>query len=816
MILNYLKLSIRNIARQRVYSTINIIGLSVGIAACLILLSYVRAEWSFDERIPGSNSVYRVEIETVALDGDRNQTAGQPLPLAAALEQEFAIVEAATPVKAATLSVRKPGDEFYDESVYFVGASFFRVFPTPVLSGRNKKLLSAPEDVVLTASTAKNLFGNEDPVGQVIEISQGGMPTSFSVSAVIPDPGMNSSLDAGILIRIESFSDYPGLEGSWTSWGSNTFVRLGNIGDTDTDRESKNAEETLSSGLVPFTDAHYGPMMRTWKILKWMSPDPGSFHLYLRPLRSIHFANRVQQSHTESADPVYAYLSTVLALAILLLACINFTTLATARALQRAKEAGMRKVLGASRRQLIGQFQGEALLFTVLSLLLGLGLAQSLLPALGRSAGIHLDLGLLDLNGLLFISILTLTTAFLAGIYPSIFLSRFSPIDMIRQSNPLGRSRWMKALVVVQFALTGTFLFAALVIHGQLSFIETKNLGFDPHRLFAVRLDYESPSESTAAFERVANSLGEMRGVRGVSAASTGFDRSLAWNSFSTPDGGAHLIYTSRITSNYLEEMGIPMQIGRALSADFPGDLTGSVLVNQALVTEFGWTRPLEQTIEGFNVIGENPVRVVGVIDDFNFKSLHERIEPMVLFLAPRDSYRFLYFRIDPSEVLIARQSIAAFWNRVYPEKVFNGFFVDDDLTSRYTSERRWQHMIAYASLLAMLIACLGLFGLSTFSAQRRTKELGIRKVLGASSTGLSRMLSLEFLRLILLAETVALPVSFLVMNMWLERFAFRFNPGWFEAGVVLSSVLALALLSIGYQTIRASGSNPIVSLRYE
>jgi len=810
MLKNYFTVAIRYLYNQKIYSLINIFGLSVGMACCLLILAFVRNEWSFDTFHENADAIYRVNIRAVTPQGQLEVKAGQPMPLAPTITDEFAEVEAAVRFREDDAVVKTQNTESFDERVLFTDPSFFDVFTFRILAGDPEQILVAPESVVLTSSMVQKYFGGTDPVGSVLHVSLGGAFEDYVVSAVVSDPPPNSSISPGIMLPLQRWPNYDVLVDSWTSWVTNTYVRLSNA----------ELGEAFAQKLPAFTQQHYAPMIRTWQILQWISEEEGSFRLVLEPLTEIHFASEVQQAHTPFADPRYPYLLSGLALAVLLIACINFTTLAVGRATRRTREVGVRKVMGANRTQLLKQFLGESVLISCLSMLVGLALAELFTPLFNELTGRALTFNLLDSSYTLLLLVgLGLLTGFIAGFYPAVYLSRFRPMATLKAVSGVGgTNRWMQGLVLIQFALSIFFITGVLVVANQLRYMKNTELGFNKEQVIVIATHSTERLESESLVSVLKNELQSIPDVVHIAGASTGFGRNLAWNSYSTNEN-AHFVYTNRVDDDFLETFNMEVIDGRGFSSSYPGDREQSVVVNEALVRDYSWDDPVGETLDGFHVDleGSESPTVIGVVRDYHFQSLHTEIQPMVLFTAPRDDpFRYVFVRVRPENLRETISSLHDSWQQAAPDRPFTYYFLDDDLDRQYRAEEQWQRVILYGSIFAILIACLGLIGLAAFTAERRTKEIGIRKVLGASTSGLTALLSQDFLKPVVLANLLAWPLAYLFLDRWLDNFAYRISVDPRHFLIAGLAVLLIALLTVSYQSIRAATADPVKSLRYE
>lgn len=805
MMKNYWKIAIRNLLRQPGYAGINVLGLSVGMACCLMILTFIRHEWSYDRFHEDVESIFRVNIGAVTPDGDLEIKAGQPIPLASELASSFDEIVAASLViqdeGALIESGSDTGTEVFEETVLFTRSSFFDVFSVPLLHGNPTTVLDAPESVVLSETAARKFFGDVDVIDRRLKISFGGSYQEFVVTGVAKDLPGNSSIRFNLLLPVSRWPDYGSMVDSWTSWVTNTYVRLDHADNL----------ETLQTRLPAFTLEHYAPMIYTWQMLQWLSKEEGSFELQLQPLTDVHFAPDVLQAHTTAMDAKYPYFMLALAIAVLLIACINFTTLAIGRAARRAREVGMRKAVGAARAQLMQQFWGEALLMSGIAVVLSIAIVHLLLPLFARIAETELALRYdsIEVGALLGLGLIT---GLIAGAYPAAYQSRFTPITILRGIHGAGgRNRWMSILVVVQFTLSISFVTALIVFSAQIRFLQTRDLGFDEERVVVVQTNISETESSEQLAERLKTEWTALPGVIDVAASSTGFSRSLSWNSFGKADGEAHLVYTTRIDRDFVRTLDLNIAKGRSFDSEYPGAGEGVILVNEALVKEFELDEPLGQTVGGF---GE----IAGVVKDYHFKSLHNDVEPMVLFLSARGdyAYRYLYVRLRSGDVGETMSSLQAAWENIQPDRPFSWYFLEEELDRQYMAEKRSQQLIRAATVFAVIIACLGLFGLAAYAAERRTKEIAIRKAIGASIPSVVAMLSKEFIRLVVLAAALSAPFSWIVMQRWLQRFAFRIDMTPWMPALAAAIALLIALLTVSYQAVRAARTNPIESLRYE
>jgi len=801
MIKNYLTVALRSLRRRPGYTGINVAGLAVGMACCLLILTFARNEWSYDAFHEDADRIYRVNIHAVTPEDKLEIKAGQPLPLAPQLMNSFGEVHSATRIMPWAPTRMRTGTTTLPQQLLFTDSRFFDVFTFPLLRGDRTGILDDPGSVVLSESAAVRLFGGTDVLGETVGVALGDTFQDFTVTGVVTDFPSSSSITYDVILPIAASSQGQRLGESWSSWVSNTFVRL-------TDRADPVAFE---AGLPAFATQYYEPMIRTWKILQWIGQDEGDFGIAIQPLRDIHFSPEVQQSGTPITDPRYPGFLLALAIAVLLIGSINFTTLSVGRAARRAREVGMRKALGAPRGQLIRQFWGEALLMSILALILSIGLAEALMPAFSGLIGTDL---ILSYDGMAvgLLAAIVLATALVAGAYPAVYLSRYRPAHILKGGLATGgKNRWMQGLVVLQFTISIGFIIGVFTVSDQLRFLQTKDLGFDDEEVVVVETQATAPDQADRIVAGLREVWSSVPGVQGIAASSSGFNRYLSWGAFGDQGGEAHTVYTNRIDRDFAQVLDLRLVSGQLFTEAFPSDSTSHVLVNEALVREFGWEDPIGQPVNNYG-------SVAGVVADYHFKSLHEEVEPIVLSLSSRgdDPYRYVYLRLGGADAAQTVQALEAGWTRVEPDKPFSWFFLDDDLNTAYAAERRAQRLISAAAGFAVIIACLGLLGLAAYAAERRTREIGIRKVIGATSFSIVRLLSADFVKLVLLAVVIATPVAWILVQRWLDGFAYRVRPGWDNPLLAAGLAVLIALVTVAGQAFRAANADPVDALHTE
>ncbi len=810
--MNYLKIAFRNILRNKTHSIINIAGLAVGIACCVIIMLYVGHELSYDRFYDNAECIYRVYVNS-SINGQQSCNCKTAAPLGKTLVRNFPEVVTCTRIGFFGNHVIRYEDKIYRERrIYTADSNFFSVFSLPLIAGNPRSVLSRPNSIVMTQSIAYKYFGEENPVGKVVRADSG---TPYMVTGVMKDFPENSSFRCDMLL---SMSTYPDAENnSWLDMSYTTFVVLRRGTDPG----------AFQGKLKKIVDEEVGPQAETAlgiPFREFMSRG-NRWDLCLQPLASIYlFSQRDYGIDPNSewgdrlrSDIGYVYMFTAVAVIILLLAIINFVNLTTARSESRLKEVGIKKTLGSDRAKLVGQFLTESTVIALLSVLISIALIESLLPFFNQLAGKNLRLEILSnaysIPGLILFAVIV---GMLAGSYPAFYLSSFGPAHLFKSTyeKRMTRRTLRSVLVVFQFTISIALIIGTLVIREQLRYVQNKDSGFKKDLLYAV-INFGVPGTTLRVFEQEVLARPD---VVSVTNSSIMF--------FPGIPGSGYLYNTRRASSTissqyldvdyaFLKTFSIPLLRGRFFSERFPSD-TASVVINEAMVKECGAEDPVGREL--LQIGGEpKAYRIIGVVKDFHYQSLHERIKPLALFLSPvTQAASIVTVRIAPGNVRETTAYIDRTWKKVTGGEDIFASFVRQDLERLYKSDERAGTVAAVFSGLAIFIACLGLFGLASFVTEQRTKEIGIRKVLGASVAEIVALLSKEFVKWVLVANVVAWPAAYYIMNNWLKSFAYRadMSPWVFIAAGILA--LAVAILTVSSFTIKAATANPSDSLRYE
>jgi putative ABC transport system permease protein len=815
MIRNYIRIGIRNLGRHKVHAFINIAGLSLGMACCLLLFLLIRHEWSYDRFHEQADNLYRTTIPYEAPDGSQSYQNMMFPEFTPQLAAEFPTIAKATRLVQGTQDIAV-GNESYRTRLLEVDAPFFEIFSFPVLAGDPGSALADPGSIVITEDVAETWFGARadsysDVIGKSVSITRNEVVYDFTISAVAERPPSNSSIDFEAAI---SFENYDNLRLGGNNWGgrTSTYVLLAD-GTTAGD---------LEAALVPFVNVQFADYQQELRDNAFLADGEDAFRMKLQPIVEMHRQPDVWTPYeTNPQDPIYSLILAGIGLLILIIACINFTTLTIGRSNTRQREVGMRKVLGARRGQLLGQFWGEAMMLTVVSLVLAVALAWLALPLFNSVTNANLSMAMVPpLELVIALLAFIVIVGLVAGGYPAMVLSQFQPVAVLKgQALAGGKQGLTRGLVVLQYTISIGLMIGTLIMASQLSHIANKDLGYDKDLVMVVNAGQVSRLEADGVIERLKSRLQSDNRITAVARSGQTFNRGSDRNTWTDENGITRQAYNFGVGFDYIDLMEMQIAEGRNFSRDFPSDSTRSILVNEALVREFGIEDPVGKTMTNWLdfVYEESPI-IIGVVSDFNYLSLRQEVEPAVINMHP-DYYNYfqaLLVKIQPGDVDGAIAGVEEAWTQLLPGRPFTYTFLDEDLAQSYQDDQRWTAIVRYSSILAIIIACLGMFGLATISVSRRTKEIGVRKVLGASVPGVLRLLTSEFAWLIGIASIFAFPLAYYGMNEWLSGFASRVE---ISAGVfILSAVMALtvAMVTISYHALKAATSDPVRALRYE
>ncbi len=814
MLFNYFKIAFRNMRRRKAYSAINISGLAVGMACAIMILMWVQYELSFDRYHEKADRIFRL-----ASNWDWGQWQGRYAisnhAVGPTFQNDYPEVLSACrfrPIRSGAVT-QYNDKKFRVEGLFYADSTVFDIFTFPMIYGDPGSALAASHSVVITEEISQKYFGRENPIGKTIHMSfqdwdvfgnsyvASNPELEAAVTGVIKNVPHNSHFTFNMLLSFETLYDYNRKQkGRW--WGdiaNYTYLHLS---------ESGNPHE-LENKIPALIDKHIGQDIKAAN---------GRLEYFLEPLDRIHLYSNVKWDIAGYGKITYVYTFSAIALFILIIACINFMNLSTARSANRAREVSVRKAVGARRGNLINQFLGESFLFGFISLTIALGLVEIFLPFFRSLSGSEITLDSstasqlipLLMGGLLF-------TGFFAGCYPALFLSAFQPVKIFSGHLKSGavNSRFRSVLVVTQFTISIALIAGTIITYYQLNFMKQKNLGFNKEHIVVTRILDNNVRQST---KTIKEELLDHRGIAGITVSSVPPGFGARRNVF-LPEGyslsQAQLIQALSVDSDFIPTIGLRIVAGRNFSSEFTADQSQSILINQTAARQFGWADPLGKSIRELNSWNTTKT-VIGVVRDFHTESLHNKISPLLIESEP-SRYRFILIKIRPGNLPESLAFLREKWKEFDPTETFDYWFLDDaeSFAWQYQSEQRLSKLFSYFAILAVFIACMGLFGLASFMAEQRTKEIGIRKALGAETSSIVLLLSKEFAKWILLANIIAWPIAYFGMSRWLQNFAYRMNIGlsaFLLAGLI---VLVIAVLTVSYHTVKAANANPVDALRY-
>lgn len=808
MLKNYFKIALRNIRKNPGYSFINIFGLALGMGVSILILLYVQYELSYDTYHENSDRIVRVSRQWFNSDGETSLHLGHVAPpFAPLLEEDFdGTIEEAVRFLQVNPLIRYEDKTFVEDRFFFADAEVFDVFSWEMLKGDPETALTYPDGLVLTEQTARKYFGDEDPVGKTLELEYQGTRLPFQVNGVVEDVPENSHFKFDFLASMEPVIQfYGGREQMMSNYGSNNFATYLLLPDGyDHTR--------LEAQLPDFIDRHMAANQQGVKASQ-------GTQLNLWPLTDIHLYSNLDSEIEANGNVEYVYLFTAIALFILLIACINFMNLSTARSSQRAVEVGLRKVVGADRGSLIRQFIGESMILAVIALALALIFVQLMLPFFNEYLAINAGLDLMENWGQLAgLAGVVLFVGLIAGSYPAFFLSGFQPASVLKGTFSVGSShrQFRSVLVVTQFTISIALIASMAVVYNQLEFMRSKDLGFDKENIAVL----PSGENINSNYENIRQRLLGHPGIINVSVSSRVPSGRLLDSQGTQAEVNGELqqintrIADIHVSHNFMETFGIELVAGRNFDINLASDSTEAFILNESAVKAIGWSSAEEAIDKEFRYGGRSG-RVIGVTNNFNFESLHQSIAPIV-FLIPQNRIRNVAVKIRGDMRTETLNYLEEQWATLRPGYPFDYFFVEDNFDRQYENEERLGEIFGYFSLLAIIIAALGLFGLASFTAQQRVKEIGIRKVLGAKISQIVLLLSRKFTLLVITAFIIAVPITWYGMERWLGDFAYHIEMSIWTFLMAGGVALLVAWLTISYQSLKAALMNPVNSLRSE
>lgn len=809
MLKNYFKVAFRNLIRHKFYSFINVFGLTIGIAVSILISFYVFDELSYDKFHTDAGRIHQIYLKAM-LQGKPIEGANTCAPIAAASREELAGVEDAIRICLWRDVVFRNEDKIYtEEKLLLADSNFFSFFTFDLLEGNENDILNEPNQIILTEKTAIKYFGykigdEDSPIGK--SLLMGTDKTNCEIVGVMKNPPKNSHFQFDMMLSMQTWDVSKRTQ--WTSNNLYSYVKLNESADP----------ATVAESMLAMSDKYVGPEIEQFigvTLDEWRKTGAGEYAYYIQPMTDIHLYSKVEGNIEAPGDIAYVYLLSIVSIFIILIACINFMNLSTARSAGRAKEVGIRKTVGASKKGLVSQFLLESIIISAVSTLLAVGVIYIALPFFNqiteKSIGVENIFSPLTLAAMGLIIVLV---GFLAGSYPAFYLTSFKPTEVLKGKVRQGaKGGWIRSsLVVFQFAISVFLIVCTIVIYKQLKLVQEKNLGFDKENILIID-NTRTLGDAKQAFKKRLQTLSSVKEV----SISNFVPPHVYSNSVYFPNGVQEegiLFFQIYADQDYLKTLGMDMHLGRYFSEDFPSD-SSAVVINKKGMEALGWS-----TYEGNKIAEPNReggmefYEVVGIIDDFNFSSLKTEIEPLIIFLA--DWGNLMPVKLGTGNLNEKIKDVETVWNEMAPGEPFDYSFLDENFESLFRAEQRLGEIFMLFTSLAIFIACLGLFGLATFIAEQRSKEIGIRKALGASIPGVMVLLSKEFTKLVFISIIIAVPAVIFLMNWWLEHFAYKTEIGVMVFVIGGFGALMISILTVSYQSFRAAIANPTEALRYE
>lgn len=806
MFKNYLKIAWRNLARNKSYAFLNIFGLATGLACCILISLYVIHEWSYDKFHDNYDELYRV-VESMEVDGELETYASTYSALAPSLKATFPEIEAITHIYPFSGLITGPDNSKYQEdNIILADSSFLEMFSFKLIEGNRKTALVNPNTVLITQKAAIKYFGNESPVGKTLSLKDSRNTVELQVTGLIETAPSNSHIQFDYILSYETLR-------SMRSWEYNvryyppmyTYAKVASPKDVS----------SIESYLPSFATQYYGEDNQ--------AQYNNSFAF--QPLADIHLRSSLQNELSINFNITYIYLFLAISIFILIIACINFMNLATARSLKRAREVGMRKTLGALRPQLMGQFLSEAVIMTAFGLVLAVILVEAFIPYFNSMSGKTLSFDVFSsIESVLVLLGLMLIVGIVSGSYPAFYLSSFTPIQSLKgEKTKQGKSSILlrQGLVVFQFFISTTLIFATIIVVKQLDFLKNERLGFDKDQVVMIHMreTQDQINASSLKQEMLAipgiKSISATSGVPGLGGGISGF---MAIPESNKADSG--IVQTLTVDFGYVETLGLELIKGRDFSEDYGTDESSAFIINESTAKKFGWNNPVDEELTlnyWVSDLVSKKGAVVGVVKDFQYHSLHNSIDPVLLHVSKQTFYHdYMAVKLSTSDIESVIGNIQKKWKAFNPDRPLEYTFLDNTFDALYKSENQLSKIFNAFAFVAVLIACLGLFGLASYSTEQRVKEIGIRKVLGAKVSDIVTLLGREITLLIGLALLISLPLAYYLTNSWLNNFAERVDITIWLFILSAGSILIIAWVTISFQTIKTALMNPVKSLKSE
>lgn len=793
MLRNYFKTAFRNLWKHRVFSFINLTGLAVGMAACFLIYLYVSFELSYDTFHSKADRIYRVVCD-IKTPTEVINAGGPSWAVPPNAKDEFPEVEAFVRLAPDNLLVRKGNIKFQEDNVMWADSAFFKVFDFKLLKGNPHTALTEPLSVVLSETAAKKYFNNSDPIGQTLLITSDGF--AARVTGIMKDIPENSQIKTDLVLSMSTIMKKfdQDLDKQWGNYGAQAYLLL---------RSGTNAR-ALEKKFPAFLEKRNGTEMKKSQMYAT---------LFLEPLKDVYLRSTRNGSKTGNINNVYVF--SVIAIFVLLIACFNFINLTTARSVERAKEVGIRKVVGALKTQLAAQFIGESVMLCLIAFILAIGLAALFLPSFNMLAGKTISHGVFsNMRYILLLFLAAVGIGLLAGIYPALVLSSFNSVTVLKGRFATGAKGILlrKGLVTAQFSISIALIIATIIVYTQMKYMRSQDLGFNKDQMMVIDTNGDKAKE---AFRQAVAGIPNVVSTA-MSGSVPGGGNPGAYSQIENKKGEMQIANLDLyfVDWDYIPQYQIKMVAGRAFSRDFGSDTTQAMILNEAAVKMFGYSSPQQAVGRRFSQWGREG-KIIGVMKDFHFRALQQVIKPLSMRIEP-NGCSLVSVKVSGGNLPATIKAIENKWKTLIPNRPFSYFFMDEFFDKQYKGEEKFGKLFLNFAVLAIFISCLGLLGLASYSTMQRTKEIGIRKVLGASVSGIVNLLSKDFLKLVLISFFIAAPIAWYFMDRWLRDFAYRVNIGWWVFVLAGVTAMAIALLTVSFQAIKAAVANPVKSLRTE
>jgi putative ABC transport system permease protein len=798
MLINYFKTAFRNLLHNKIYSFINIAGLSLGLACAMLIMLYVQDEVSYDRFHKNLSQVYRIDKQDTKEDGSAHYGSYSGYLQGPRFASNIPEIQSFVRFQPDQVDI-KVGADIQSQAISFVDPNFFLVFTFPLLSGDAKSVLTQPNSIVVTEEMAKKYFGNANALGKTILVNEQGKFVPHVVTAVAKTCPQNSSIKFQVLLPLKVSPEDESNNGNWFNYFLTTFVVLAPHADIKaTEAKMDKVFKSDASEAINEIRVKYG--------IKNIN-----ISYALEPLGAIHLGKMVPDADeilSDRSNPMFSYILSAIALFILLTACINFVNLTVARSVKRAKEIGVRKVIGGTRKQLMIQFLSESFILCLIAFCFAIFFVMAVLPVFDRLSNKALSLSYLaDAKLIIGYAALFIFTGLLAGFYPAAVLSNYNPVQTLySRFNLAGKNYLQKSLVIFQFALASFLIIATLTIFLQFSYLTTQSMGYDDTNLVTVNNPYMSHNETTLFKYDLMKNLD----IVDVAPKNAGSHN----NTVKAGSDKEVNVVIETIDASFLPLIKVPVAAGRNFSADYPSDSTHAVLVNEAFVKQAGWKEAIGKQLTSFE--NNQTYTVAGVVKNYHYKPLTEKIQPQLFTMDPAHNYGMVYIKIKPQTETASLQFIASTFKDSFPQSPFAYNFKDQQNAMSYLEEAKWKKILLLSAILTIFISCIRLFGLSVLSGEKRIKEIGVRKILGASVSSIVTILSTDFLKLIFISLIISIPLAWIATNKWLENYPYRISLSWELFALAGMLVILIALLTISFQSIKAAIANPVQSLRTE